>query len=179
LQTHFHRWLESALLESSPETQSLLELIYRAGTDTLFSLDVLRQARDSTSEDPILDAVKTSNSQVLSCLPRLLASYVQAIQRHRGALFGQGLNQLPGAAYEDMQASALRFFASSESLLDAAESDTQKWSIKAALLRVVDQEGLYNRNRIGVPGLHHIVECAVGILGTERNGDHSFGSHSR
>jgi hypothetical protein len=169
------------VLESLPETESLLDLVYRAGTDTLFSLDVLRQARDSTSEDPLFEALKsisTSNGQVLSCLPRLFGSYVQAIQRHRGALFGQGLSQ-HGAASGDMQASALRFFASSESLLDTAGSNTQKWPIKAALLRLVDQEGLYNRGQMGVPVLHHIVERGIEILDAEQNGDYSFASHSR
>ena len=154
-------------------TKALLELIYNAGAETLFNLETLRHVHDTKSEDFIFDAIKVisnSNAEVLSCLPRLFASYVHSIQRHRGALFVQGSNQPLGAVTEDLRASAMCFFAASDSLLDAVESNAQIWSIKVALLHLVNHEGLYNRNQAQASVLHRIVESARDILGTGCNG---------
>jgi hypothetical protein len=162
------------VLEESPGTKSLLELVYNAGAETLFNLDILRHTHDSKSEDPIFAAVKaisTLNTKVLSCLPRLFTSYVHVLQKHRGGLFSQGSSQLPGAATEELRASGMRFFASSESLLHLVESEAQAWSIKMALLRLVNHEGLYNHNQVHVSVLHDIIKSALDVLGT---GDYYF-----
>jgi hypothetical protein len=182
LLTHFHHWLESAVLEISPETESLLELVYNAGAETLFNLDTLRHTHNSKSEDLIFDSIKaisTLNTKVLSCLPRLLTSYVHVLQKYRGALFTHGPNQLPGAATEEWRASGMRFFTSSESLLDAVQFDAQTWPIRATLLRLVNHEGLYNHNQVGVPVLHNIIKSALKILGTGWNGEFLFDSRCR
>jgi nucleolar pre-ribosomal-associated protein 2 len=162
-----HRWLESAVLEISPVTRALLELIYNAGAETLFNLETLRHAHDTKSENffDAIKAISNSNAQVLSCLPRLFASYVHSIQKHRSALFIQGSNQQLGAATEELRASAMSFFAASDSLLDAVESNAQIWSIKVALLHLVNHEGLYNRNQAQASVLHRIVESARETLG--------------
>lgn len=163
------------MLESTPETKSLLDLIYNAGVETLFNLDILRHTHDAKSEDPIFNAVKaisTLDTKVLTCLPRLFTSYVHVLQKHRGALFSQASSQLPGAATEELQASGMHFLASCKSLLDVVESDAQTWSIKVALLRLVNHEGFYNRNQADASVLHHIIESALEILGTRWNGDY-------
>lgn len=172
LHTHLHHWLESAVLEISLETKSLLELIYNAGAETLFNLDILRHTHDSKSEDPLFDAMKAIsilNTRVLLCLPRLFTSYVHVLRKHRGALFSQGSNQRPGVATEELQASGMRFFVSCESLLNVVELDAQRWSIKVDLLHLVNHEGMYNRNQVDVSVLHRTIESALEILGTAWN----------
>jgi len=175
LQTHFHRWLESVVLEIPPEMKPLLELIFNAGAETLFNVDVFRQTRDSKSEDPIFDAVKpisNSSPQVLSCLPRLFTSYVQVIRKYR-VLFSTGVNQLPGTVIEELQAFGMCFFTSSKSLLDTVASNAQTWSISVALLRLVNQEALYNRNEMDASVLRRIIESALEILSAGWNGNYS------
>ena len=66
------------------------------------------------------------------------------------------------------------FFASCKSSLDVVESVAQTWSITMALLRLVNHEGLYNRNQADVSVLHHIIESALEILGAGWNGDYYY-----
>ena len=170
------------MLESSPGTKSLLELIYNTGAETLFNLDILRHTHDAKSEDPIflpLRAISTSDTKVLACLPRLFTSYVHVLQKHRGALFTQGSTQPSGTATEELKASGMCFFASCKSSLDVVVSDAQTWSIKLALLRLVNHEGFYNRNQADGSVLHHIIESALEILRTRWNGNYLFLLHSR
>ena len=164
----------------SDTDRKLLGLLYAAGIDTLFNLDLLRQTRDSKAEDPFFGAIKTStsNEHFLTCLPHIFASYVHVIRKSRSALFGQGFNQSIGTPAEQLQAFGMQSWTSCHSLLDDVRSNVKTWPIKISLLRLVHQESLYNRNLMNqLQALNDLVESAVELLGDRCDGDYpvSFG----
>ncbi|KAG5648160.1 hypothetical protein DXG03_006114 [Asterophora parasitica] len=152
LQSCLHNWLECATQSSTQELyKSLLEAIYSAGAETLFNLDVLRQARDSRTENVLFDSIApilSSNLEISAVLPRLFASYVESIKKFRGALVGTGTSQAPGAANDEIQASGMQFLASCLTLLGQRENTVQAWSTRVELLALVDKQSLLNRQQV-------------------------------
>lgn len=149
-------------------------MTYEAGIDTILNLDILRQARDSKSENMLFDAIATilsSNTTILITLPRILASYVQAVKKYRGSLFGQGSNQLPGATFDESNASGMRFFTACNSLLDHAGPTSQTWSTRVHLLSLVDRENIFARGQLdALLALNQNVELALNTLEDTQNG---------
>lgn len=175
LQTHLALWLNGSLIEAkSNPHRLLLEMSYEAGIDTILNLDILRQARDSHSENTLFDAIATtlsSNSTILITLPRILASYVEAVKKYRGSLFGLGSNQLPGATVDGSNASGMRFFAACNSLLDHAGPTSQTWSTRVHLLSLVDRENIFARGQLdALLVLNQNVELALNTLEDTQNG---------
>ncbi|KAF5377547.1 hypothetical protein D9615_005195 [Tricholomella constricta] len=152
LQGCLPHWLECATRPTSNEPyKSLLDAVYGAGAETLFSLDILRQVRDSRTENNLFETLalvlSSSNLEIYAVLPRLFSSYIDSIKKYRGALVSQGSTQLPGALNAEIQSSGMQFFASCLTLLDARENSAQSWSTRVTLLSLVNQESLFNRTQ--------------------------------
>ncbi|KAG6891425.1 hypothetical protein C0992_007204 [Termitomyces sp. T32_za158] len=146
LRTYLPYWLKLHVLSNS-ET-ALSDIIYDAGIETLFNLDILRRIRDSKAENELLESIAPvlrSNAEVHSVLPRLFASYIESLKKHRGALVSQSSSQIPGSANAEIQTQGMQFLAGCLSLLDLHEHSAKTWSARVALVKVVDKENLFDR----------------------------------
>jgi len=154
IQSHLLNWLECISLAQASQP-TLISSIYAAGTEILFTLDILRQIQIQSSST-IASALSTnlqmllSNhpSQVLSSLPRLFASFVHSIQKHRGTLFNQPSGSTMGVSNTatDVRKMAMVFLVSCMGLVDQTDdSDGDKvWETRISLLEIVCQETLFN-----------------------------------
>ncbi|KAG6885946.1 hypothetical protein C0993_007448 [Termitomyces sp. T159_Od127] len=134
LQSYLPYWLKLHAISSSEV--ALSGIIYNAGIETLFNLDTLRRIRDSKAENELLESIAPvlrSNDEVYSVLPRLFASYIESLKKHRGALVSQSSNHIPGSANAEIQTQGMQFLASCLSLLDVHEHSA-KWSARVALM---------------------------------------------
>ncbi|OSD05999.1 hypothetical protein PYCCODRAFT_1431820 [Trametes coccinea BRFM310] len=149
LQKYLQSWLQVATrtCEGEVAQPQLSSDIYDAGIETLFGLDLLKPAADQKHDSALADAferiLQVSSEIVLRPLPRLFASYVQTIKRHKGALFGQGSNQASGQVADQLQANAMGFYALCSTLARAGTDDVS-WRCRVALLEVVEKENLFN-----------------------------------
>ncbi|KAL7285691.1 hypothetical protein ACG7TL_000796 [Trametes sanguinea] len=149
LQKYLQSWLQVAtrMCEGEVAQPQLSSDIYDAGIETLFGLDLLKPAADQKHDSALADAferiLQVSSEIVLRPLPRLFASYVQTIKRHKGALFGQGSNQASGQVADQLQANAMGFYALCSTLARAGTDDVS-WRCRVALLEVVEKENLFN-----------------------------------
>ncbi|KAG5639320.1 hypothetical protein H0H81_004523 [Sphagnurus paluster] len=176
LHNYLPGWLE-CLTQASAEDpyKTVRDTIYDAGAETLFNLDVMRQVRDSRSESTLLDTIGpvfSSNAEICLVLPQLFLSYIENINKYRGALVSQGPSQNPAATGKEIQSYNTQFFASCISLLDTQEQTAHSWSTRVALLNIIDQENLFSlkEDRIQVL-LSRITEQAIANLepGTVKN----------
>ncbi|KAI0768505.1 Urb2/Npa2 family-domain-containing protein [Trametes elegans] len=149
LQKHLHSWLQVAMRSGEGERghPQLASDIYDAGIDTVYGLEVLKPAVDQKHDPALADALertrKDDPSSVLRPLPRLFSSYVHAMRRHKGALFGQGSSQAPGQVADQVQSAAMAFYGVCDALARAGEGDAY-WRCRVALLEVVERENLFN-----------------------------------
>lgn len=135
---------------------SLISDIYDAGIETMFGLDIIKQAVDLKQDTILSEALEVASAEssevLLRCLPRLFESYVQSVKRYKGSLFSQGSNQAPGQFTEQVQRTAMVFYASCNALA-RIEGDTSSWTCRVALLDVVEKENLLNGNDEGAKAL--------------------------
>jgi len=95
-------------------------------------------------------------------------SYIAAIKKHRGALFSQGSQHLPGATLEEFREAGMRFLKACVALIDGMGDGDEEvgWSVKAALLETVDRENLFgSRQQDARIVLNALQEMAIGGLG--------------
>ncbi|OCH96588.1 hypothetical protein OBBRIDRAFT_765485 [Obba rivulosa] len=150
LQQHFRPWLQCIHLEAGNITsdQGLKTEIFLVGSETIFNLDILRQAGELHCDNGFKEALSRAMSEVaretLSSLPRLFQAFTQAIRRHRGALFSQGSHQAPADTAKQVQASSMAFFALCDSLLASPGDDLLVWQTRVDLLSAIEAENLYN-----------------------------------
>ena len=78
---------------------------------------------------------------VLCSLPRLTASYVESVKRHKSALFSQGSGQVAGHITEQVQRATMAFYAGSVSLAQKG-ADEIAWKCRVSLLEMVEKENL-------------------------------------
>jgi hypothetical protein len=156
VQTHLLNWLECTrhLSAASSTQQSHLSNLYITGTNILFAVDMLRQSQTQSTSASI-DILHTNlkslllghSPQVLSALPRLFASFIQSVRKHRGTLFSQSPpSTVSGANTEaEVRKTAMAFFVSCMVLVDeAGDSDrTMVWKTRVHLLDIVDKEALF------------------------------------
>ncbi|KAH9853182.1 Urb2/Npa2 family-domain-containing protein [Lenzites betulinus] len=178
LQKHLYSWLQVATrsTEGGGVQLTLASDIYDAGIETIFGLDILKQAADQKHESALADSLErilaTAPETVLRPLPRLFASYVQAVKRHKSALFGQGSSQAPGHVAEQLQAAAMAFYGTCDALARAGEEDAF-WQCRVALLEVVERENLLNLKDENAKGLlRQDGDTAVGALTTPSDAQH-------
>jgi len=168
LQQHLLPWLERVAYTVTGE--QLQDSLYNAGVETFLSLDVLRQSHDSKSGNTILSALQnvaeSSKNVVISALPRLFSSFLQAIKKYRTTLFGQGSNQLPCTGTNELNAAGMHFFIRCHSLLGDDQSSLDAWMTTNALLDIVRQNNLLNRSLPDVElAINQIGDLAIEALG--------------
>lgn len=110
-------------------------------------------------------------------LPRLFLSYVQAVKRHRGAVFSQSSNVGSTAALNDeVNAASMRFLANCETVVsggdDAAIKEAVVWNARLRLLEVVLDEKLFNiQQEDAVVVLNRIIGDAIELLSNSWKGE--------
>ncbi|KAI0670121.1 Urb2/Npa2 family-domain-containing protein [Trametes maxima] len=147
LQKHLDVWLRVATRdnERTGVQPPLTSDVYDAGIDTIFGLDILRPSIDQKHDTALAGALErilgTESRTVLRPLPRLFASYVQTVKRHKGALFGQGSSQSSGQVADQVQVASMAFHAVCDALARSGD-DQEYWRCRVALLEVVERENL-------------------------------------
>lgn len=170
----------------SPQEFRLYQNIYESGADTFFNLEILRQLSDSRPTDQSnalfshLNKSRSSseNFAVLSAIPPLFSSYVQAVKRYRGAVFSQHSNTANVTALNDeTHAACMRFFANCEAVIvgdNASGGKVQEvgvWRARLKLLETTLDESLFNMQQEGATAmLNTVIEDAIGIISCSWNG---------
>ena len=123
--------------------------VYDAGIETMFGLEIVKQTADNQPDSVLSDALentlKDTPAVALRSFPRLFASYVQNLKRHKGALFGQASSQTPSHITDQVQARAMAFYATCTALAWTTTNDAS-WQCRVTLLEVVEREDLLNLN---------------------------------
>ncbi|KAK0233389.1 Urb2/Npa2 family-domain-containing protein [Armillaria fumosa] len=145
-------------------TSVLGENIYAAGVEILFCLDILRQSVDS--EITFFEALEGVNMpSLLGNLPRLFRSFVISVKRFRGALFGQGSSRQSTGGVEEARAAGMRFFISSQRLLNASGLEVTAWTAQVELLKVINDEALFSSSQRDLEGVFtKIIGNAISVL---------------
>lgn len=170
----------------SPQEFRLYQNIYESGADTFFNLEILRQLSDSRPTDQSnalfshLNKSRSSsgNFAVLSAIPPLFSSYVQAVKRYRGAVFSQHSNTANVTTLNDeTHAACMRFFANCEAVIvgdNASGGKVQEvgvWRARLKLLETTLDESLFNMQQEGATAmLNTVIEDAIGIISCSWNG---------
>lgn len=144
LTTQLSSWLCAIWISHSiglSSTKRLQDSIYTAGTDTLFSLDALKQPLDT-----LFDALSTSNSSYLPVLPKLFTSFLSATHRHRSALFTSATGVMGGK--EEVRKRGMEFvgrfwISIRDSTRSQEDSEVEKWKSVIGVLRIVEKERFF------------------------------------
>ena len=149
MQSHLRSWFRALSVQGD---DSFKTDILDAGVETLFNLDILRQSYDSKSENLLVESLEkifsTDGDLVMQSLPNILAQYISAIKRHRGALFSQSSQTQPGASLDELHETGLRFFTLILGLVNDSRQDCRAWQTRAFLLQIVEGENLFNRKQL-------------------------------
>jgi hypothetical protein len=148
---------------------SFKTVVLDAGVETLFNLDILRQSYDSKSENLLVESLgklsSTDGELVMQNLPNILAQYIPAIKRHRGALFSQSSQTQPGASLDGFHESGMRFFTLILGLLNDSKQDCRAWQTRASLLQIVDRENVFHHKHLDSQiTFHRILELVLVAL---------------
>ena len=81
-------------------------------------------------------------------LPKILAQYISANKKHRGALFSQGSQTQPGASLDEFHETGMRFFTLILGLVNDSKQDCQAWQIRALLLQIVERENIFSSKQL-------------------------------
>ncbi|KIJ21465.1 hypothetical protein PAXINDRAFT_177946 [Paxillus involutus ATCC 200175] len=153
LTTHLPTWLRAV---SSPESshtlphisyalpKGLQDTLYTAGTDTLFSLDALKQPLDT-----LFDALSSSPSSPLPVLSKLFASLLSAMHKCRSALFPAAASALSGR--EEVRKRGMEVIGRCWALVWGSvgvkkEREVEVWKFVVGLLEIVERERLFVAN---------------------------------
>ena len=165
LTTQFASWLcaihTNPSLDGLSSTKQLQDNIYAAGTDTLFSLDALKQPLDT-----LFDAGSSSISLLLPVLPKLCTSFLSATHRHRSALFVPATSAV--GEKEEVRKKGMEFVERCWTLLRDSASlqeglEVKTWESVIGVLRVVEKERLFVAHTIR--GMH--IDATKGDYGGE------------
>lgn len=141
--SHIATWLNSVSNEGVVCSLTYTE-IRDLGVELLFNADSLKQIAEGPRTSPLFTALRThvtlSQPHLLSTLPRLMASFTDAVKKRRSALSS-------GNSFTtDTHSLAMLFFSSCEEILhDVGDlKENQVWDSRLGLLRVVEDESLFN-----------------------------------
>ncbi|KAK0505923.1 Urb2/Npa2 family-domain-containing protein, partial [Armillaria luteobubalina] len=163
-QMYLRDWM--SYTTSITATSVLGENIYAAGVEILFCLDILRQSVDS--EITFFEALEgVDMPSLLGNLPRLFRSFVTSVKRFRGALFGQGSSRQSTGGVEEARTVGMRFFISSQPLLNVSGLEVGAWTAQVELLKVINDEALFSNSQRDFEGVFtKIIEDAISVLST-------------
>ncbi|SJL05929.1 uncharacterized protein ARMOST_09265 [Armillaria ostoyae] len=163
-QMYLRDWMSYTTTKTA--TSVLRENIYAAGVEILFCLDILRQSVDG--EITFFEALEGVDiPSLLGNLPRLFRSFVTSVKRFRGALFGQGSSRQSTGGVEEARAAGMRFFISSQPLLNVSGLEVRAWTAQVELLKVISDEALFSSSQRDLEGVFTVViENAISVLST-------------
>lgn len=147
-QQHLQAWTRCVGVEQG-DLAPVFADVYEAGVETMFYVEVLRQAQDRDDAfyfDPLTKVMTSDPTFMCSCLPRLFGAYIQATRKHRAVLFGQSSHQAAGASADQARLASLRFLAMCDSISGQASDADVRWRTRAQLFQIMDSEGLYGAN---------------------------------
>ncbi|KAI0085622.1 Urb2/Npa2 family-domain-containing protein [Irpex rosettiformis] len=174
IQSTFQSWLQCTSTDST--IPPFLE-IYQAGIDTIFSVDVLRQAQglpDDTIEDSLRKAKDCHSNAVLACIPRIFQAYIDIAQKHRNTLFTQGSSRGTITPAEQARQAGMKFFASCTRVIRCLPTSGDTWRTTAALVEIVDAQRLLGlTDEAGIESLKAVAELAYEALTSHDTGSHS------
>ena len=151
MQTHLKSWFQTLSAPWASHDDSFKTAILDAGVETLFNLDILRQSYDSKSENLLVESLEkmssTDGDLVLQNLPNIIAQYISANKKHRGALFSQGSQTQPGASLDEFRETGMHFFTLLMGLVNSKQ-DCRAWQTRALLLRIVEQENMFSSKQL-------------------------------
>ncbi|KAF9229655.1 hypothetical protein BS17DRAFT_763186 [Gyrodon lividus] len=170
LTTHLPTWLRAVSVPASSHClphiscalpKDLQDTLYAAGTDTLFSLEALKQPLDT-----LFDAFSSSpslNSSLLPVLPKLLVSLLSATHKYRSALFPTSTGVLGGR--EEVRKRGMEMVGRCWALVWGGlsvekEGEVEVWRFVVGLLEIVERERLFVVNSF--PGMDVAVSIAKG-----------------
>jgi hypothetical protein len=124
----------------------VLREVFDAGAETLFNADSMKQMAENKFEDAFLRSLKSLVSthpfEVVSILPRLFESFVQASSKTRGSknslLTAEGSLDLA----KQSRIAALHLFGLLDGLLGPAADVHGAWRARTAMLEVVERDRL-------------------------------------
>ncbi|KIM48444.1 hypothetical protein M413DRAFT_440178 [Hebeloma cylindrosporum] len=152
LQTHLRSWFQALSAPSASHDGSFRSAILDAGVETLFNLDVLRQSYDSKNENFFVESLEkifsTDGDLVMQNLPILLAQYISANKKHRGALFSQGSQAQSGASLDELHETGMRFFSLILGLVKDSNQGCQAWQTRVLLLQIVERENIFSSKQL-------------------------------
>lgn len=170
---HWLKCIESPI--NATQDAAFHEIIFSAGAETLFNLEILRQSQDVKVENTIFDAFdnlgKSHKPFILEALPKLFSQYIQSISKYRSALFGQGSQQQAGTALNQLHAAGMGFFTSCQVYLDETDDHERAWTTRAALLDIVEEENLFDRTLDVDRVFNRSIEASIAILASEQSLD--------
>jgi len=141
--SHIGGWLDFISNEGAVYSHTCTE-IRDVGVELLFNADSLKQIAESPHSSPLFDALRThltsSQPHLLSTLPSLMTAFADAVKKRRSA-FSSG-----NSITMDSHSLAMLFFSSCEEILHAIGDlkGNQIWHSRLGLLRVVEDESLFN-----------------------------------
>jgi hypothetical protein len=154
LQSHLKNWLQVLSGDYCSYDASLKIAILDTGVETLFNLDILRQNHDSKTENHLVECLQllaaTEKTLVFNHISSLLVYYMQAVKKHRGALFGQGSHIQSGASMDEPRETGMQFCLTLLGLVQDSEKDSLAWTTRASLLEIVEKENLFDRRQVDV-----------------------------
>lgn len=135
------------------------DIVYETGVEILLNLDLIRQWDDN--EKVLFEALRNAQS---STLPLLFTSYIAAIKRFRGALFGQTSSQQTFGDVDNIRQAASRFFLSCQGVLETMQKTDRYWSTQTGLVQVLAQGAYYAGQQELEEALHKLVDFAATSL---------------
>jgi hypothetical protein len=135
------------------------------GIELLFNVDNLKLIAEAPRTNPLFDALRThissSQPQLLSTLPFLMAGFTDAIKKRR-LLLPSG-----SASTSDTHSFVTWFFSSCEEILHSVGDlqGNQVWRSRLDLLKVIEDESLFSlRNENMAALLQEEVDACVGCM---------------
>jgi hypothetical protein len=86
----------------------------------------------------------TDEDLIMQNLPNILAQYISANKKHRGALFSQGSQTQPGASLDELRETGMRFFTLILGLVNDSKQNCRAWQTRALLLQNVERENIFS-----------------------------------
>lgn len=162
--SHIDTWLNFISNERAVYSPTRTE-ICDLGVELLFNTDSLKQIAEGPRNSPLLNALRThitsSRPHLFSTLPILMAAFTGAVKKRRLALSSGNSSKM------DTHSLAMLFFSSCEEILRGVGDlkENHMWHSRLGLLRVVEDESLFNpRDENTVALLKEEVDACIECL---------------
>lgn len=141
---YLHAWISSVLHSDLFPDDVSLDL-YKAGEETIFSPDTLRLMLASFGSR-LFDAIKIvllSSPDLISILPRIFASYVQALRKY------SNVRIIPTKLQPcDINSRAMQCYVVCKSIIDGSPQSRKSWAVRLSLLSVVEHHALFDSQQL-------------------------------